>query len=279
MEKELYQNHGDHIEAIMSTSIFMKNYLQKTISDSKVFKKIRTEVNAEDIDGKRTDVFSLVSGDDDMAMLTLLAYSPKSRTNFFISIYPTLRGRNILVKIEEVIEWDNKLEATVICSVGDFEFAFFATDYYANKRAYCVGDTLSIEIAALGCKVEEAGRGFSFEGQKAIDWLAKIGKKPTYNPDGNVEPIHFNTEKLVAFLNHDEKCPDEAEFQSPVYSIQSNVLLGVDFYTTKIALHKDEDDEITIPLYFRKDFIPLLQERTPIRGWLWVTGCISEIKN
>lgn len=86
-KRELYQNHGDHIDAIMPTSIFMKDYLQNIISDSKVYKKVRTEVTAEDLNGARTDVFSLLYGDSDMYMLTLLAYSPKSDTYYFIPIY------------------------------------------------------------------------------------------------------------------------------------------------------------------------------------------------
>lgn len=276
-KRELYQNHGDHIDAIMPTAQFMKDYLQRTISDSKVLKKVRSEVTAEDMDGVRTDVFSLVSGDGDMAMLTLLAYSPKSKTNYFMSIYPTLRGRNYMVKIEDVIEWDNQVEATVICSVGDFEFAFFATDYYANKRSYCVGDTLSIEIAALGCKVEEAERGFTFEGQKAIDWLAKIGKQPTYDEQGNVEPIRFSTEKLVAFFNSDDKCPDEAQFQSPISNLSTDSLLEVPFYKGDVSIHRDEDDNaVGIPLYFRKDFVPSVKNSDPLRGWMWLIGKIYD---
>lgn len=276
-KRELYQNHGDHIDAIMPTSLFMKDYLQRTISDSKVFKKVRSEVTAEDMDNERTDVFSLVSDYEDMSMLTLLAYSLESKTNYFISIYPKLHGKKILVKIEDVIDWDNQIEATVICSVGDFDFAFFATDYYANKRAYCVGDTLSIEIAALGCKVEEAERGFTFEGQKAIDWLAKIGKQPTYDEQGNVEPIRFSTEKLVAFFNSDDKCPDEAQFQSPISNLCTDRLLGIEFYKGDVCIHRDEDDNaMDIPLYFRKDFVPSVRNSDPLRGWMWLVGNIYD---
>jgi len=273
MKRELYQNHGDHIEAIMPTSVFMKDYLQNTISDSSVFRKVRANVSAEDISGERTDVFSLVYGTACMRMLTLLAYSPISKTNYFMTIYPYLQGKSITVRIEEVLEWDNQIEATIVCSLGDFEFAFFATDYYANKRAYCVGDTVSIDIAALGCKVEEAERGFSFEGQKAIDWLAKIGEKPKYDESGNVEPINFSTEKLVAFFNSDDKCPDEAQFQSPISDIVSESLLGIDFYKGTISIHRDEDNNaVDVPLYFRKDFCPSVNDNDPISGWLWLVG-------
>lgn len=278
-KKELYQNHGNHIVAIMPTSEFMQNHLHPVIKNSKVFKRIRTEVFADELDNQLTDVVSLKSGDDSMCMLTLLAYSPKSDTNLFISMYPELTGKIVRATIKEVFEWDNQLEATIVCCVGDFEFAFFPTDYYANKKSYFVGDTLSLEMSALGCKVEEAERGFSLEGQQAVDWLAKLGEKPTFDENGNVEPVCFNTEKLVAYINHDSKCPDEGEFQSPATDIESTSLLGVDFYKSSITIHKDEDDEgniVELPLYFRKDFVPNIKEKDPIRGWLWIIGKMAE---
>jgi len=280
---ELYQNHGDHIDAIMPTSEFMQNHLRPIISESKVWKKVCTEVTADDMVNQRTDVASLKFGENEMSMLTLLAYSPKSQTNLFMSIYPMLEGNVIRAKIEEVLEWDNQVEATIVCSIRNFEFAFFATDYYANKGTYNVGDTLSFELSALACKLEEAQRGFSFEGQQAIDWLAKIGQQPTYNENGEVEPVRFSLEKLVTYLNHDSKCPDEGEFQSPVTNLKSTSLLNIDFYKGDIFLHREEDESesggnLVLPLYFRKDFFPNVKESDPVRGWLWVIGQIAICK-
>ena len=140
-----------------------------------------------------------------------------------------------------MLEWDNGIEATICCSVGDFRFAFFAMDYYENKKSYVAGDSLSMDVSALGCKVKEASRGFSFEGQQAVDWLAKIGQKPDIDQSGNIQPVKFSTEKLVAFLNHDERCPDEAEFQSPITSISSTLLLDVDFYLAEMTIFRNED--------------------------------------
>ena len=276
MKQELYQNHGDHIEAIMPAEDFLKEHLQKVISESKVCRKVRTEVSIEELKSERTDVCSLMYGEPPMRMLTLLAYSPKGQVNQFVSIYPVLSGKTIRVRIDRVLEWDNQLEATIECSVGGFEFAFFAVDYYENKKAYSEGDEISLELSALGCKVKEALRGFSFEGKQAIDWLAKMGKTPTFDKDGNVEPIQFNTEKLVTFMNYDSKCPDEAEFQSPVEEILESELMGIRFYRVSITLHKGEDDkEIKIPLYFRKNMFPAIKDNNPVSGWLWVIGHIK----
>lgn len=276
MRTKLYQTHGDHIDAIMPTSVFMKDYLQRVLSDSKVYRKVRTVVSTDEIPSERTDVFSLRYGQGNMSMLSLIAYSSRKEANLFMSTYPLLEGKSIRVKIDDVLEWDNGIEATICCSVDDFQFAFFAMDYYENKKSYASGDSMSIDVSALGCKVKEASRGFSFEGQQAVDWLAKIGQKPDIDQSGNIQPVKFSTEKLVAFLNHDERCPDEAEFQSPINSISLTSLFDIDFYSAEIAIRRGENgDDIIIPLYFRKDMLPNVKEEDPISGWIWVLGQLT----
>ena len=90
MKQELYQNHGDHIDAIMPAANFLKGHLRNVISGSKIYRKVRTEVSIEELKSERTDVVSLIHGDSPMRMLTLLAYSPKGNVNQFVSIYPIL---------------------------------------------------------------------------------------------------------------------------------------------------------------------------------------------
>ena len=276
-QDELYQNHGDHIQAIMPTPEFMTEHLSKIISESKLLKNVETEVTMEEMRACSTHVFSLLYGDGLIQMLTIIAYSPICNVNHFITVYPVMKGQPYIVQISKVLEWDNQVEATILCSIGDFDFAFFAVDYYANKNIYVAGKQISVNLSALGCQVEEAQREFSFEGQQAVDWLAKIGEHAQIDESGNIEPIHFSLEKLVAFFNHDSKCPDEGEFQSPTYNVSCTSLLGKEFFKTTICIHRDENDnEIQLPLYFIKDSFPKFKVGDPIRGWLWIIGSITE---
>ncbi len=278
-EEELYMNHGDHLDAIMPAHLLMQNYLGDIIKESGIWKKTRTQVTTEDMYEEKTDVFSLAFGEGDLKLLTTIACNRKANTNMFMSIYPFCKGVPVEVKIDKVMEWDNQVEATICCSVGDIRFAFFAIDYYCNKRKYVVGQTIVIDLAALAMRAKEARRSFSFEGQQAIDWLAKTGQTPDYDENGNVVPITFSMENLVAFLNTDSKCPDEAEFQSPVGPIEKASVIGVDFYKTMIMIGRrdTEDGElaVSVPLYFRQDFFPTVKEGYPVSGWLWVTGSIA----
>lgn len=278
-EDELFMNHGDHIDCIMPVQAFFSERLQGVVNKAKPWRMAYTEVTTDDMYETKTDVFSLMYGEEDIRMLVTVAASKKSQENVLLSAYPFGKGVPVSVRINKVMEWDNQTEATVFGSVGKFEFAFFPIDYYCNKNLYEVGETVTIDLAALGMKVEEAQRGFMFEGQQAIDWLAKIGKEASYDKEGNVEPVKFSTENLVAFLNIDSKCPDEAEFQSPADGIEATTFLGVDFFKTNVTIcRRDTDDghlQISIPLYFRQEFFPDVKKSDPLRGWLWMTGSVS----
>jgi hypothetical protein len=175
-DEELYMNHGDHLDCIMPSNQLIQKYLNTIIQEAKAWRTARTIVTTEDMYEERTTVFSLMFGTGDVKLLTTIAVSKKNQSNEFMSIYPFGNGVPYTVKIDKVLEWDNQIEATVLCSIGDLEFAFFPIDYYCNKTKYLEGKKLTVDLSALGMKVEEAQRGFQFEGQQAIDWLAKIGK-------------------------------------------------------------------------------------------------------
>ena len=277
-EDELYMTHGDHIDAIMPTQLLMQDYLDDIVSDAVVWKRTHTQITTENMYEDRTEVVSLMFGDKDIRLLTLIAYDRWEGNNMFVSMYPICKGASVEVLVNKVIEWDNQVEATVYCSVGNFSFAFFAVDYYCNKRKYKVGSTLTMSIAALAMNAKEAQRGFAFEGQQAIDWLAKLGQTPTYDENGNVEPIKFSMEHLVSFIHPDTKCPDEAEFQSPVSQIEPTSILGIDFFKTMITINREDTEnnssEVVVPLYFRQDFFPTIKHDDPISGWIWLTGSI-----
>ena len=198
---------------------------------------------------QKADVFSLMYGESDVRILSLIACSKEDNKNMYMSSYPVAKGKTFEVKIDKVIEWDNQIEATVLCSIDGFEFAFFPIDYYCNKNKYKVGRTISVELSALAMKAQEGQRGFQFEGQQAIDWLAKIGQAPTYDEQGNVEPVIFNMENLVAFIDKNSKCPNEAEFQSPGTGLDVYSLLDVELYKTNIMICRREIDDKELEIF------------------------------
>jgi hypothetical protein len=268
---EMYQVHGNHIEAIMETKSFLMDYIRTVIEKSTKAQGARTEVIMNDSKPFETQAASLCYGEEDFGFSVIIATDKEQKTNQVVSFFPYFCSKKIRVRVETIWVWDNLLEATIKCSFGEFEFSFFATDYFAHKDAYMPGNEIDIRIGAMGMHIEEGEHGFDFEGQKAIDWLAKLGEQPTYDENGQVKPIHFNTEQLVAFLPGDDKCPDEASFQSPAGEIRERSFMDREFYETEIIIHRDED-EVSIPFIFRKEFVPEAVKGTPIRGALWIVG-------
>lgn len=283
LKYELYQTHGDHHAPFVEDKI-LRDFIIDMTKSSTVYMTLDDDVNLNCLK-INTRVAALRYPSDrfspNPSYIAIIAYNPLDEENQIVSCYPYLQGTPIEVEITDILEWDNKLEATIQCTYfpegdkdNEFSFHFFATDYYLNKNKYRIGDTLCIALAASSGNVKEASRGFSLEGQEAIDFLAKVGKEPNFDENGNVEPVKLSTEKLVAFLPQDDKCPDMADFQSPVKDLTHDY-----FYCSRvdkgiIKLHNDPD--IEVPLYFNSGLT--LHEGDPIMGWLWLSGRIADPK-
>lgn len=277
IEDDLYQTHGDHIEGIMSSEEFVSDILPKIVNESRIVEQTTQIVTTDALYSEPADIYGMHYGEGVMMMGSMIAECGKKGTNEFISTYPLLDGSKVEVIIEKVIEWDNQLEATIKCFCGDFHFAFFATDYFKHKVYYRVGSRLPLSLSALGIEVNEGERSFSIEGDEAVEWLKKMGKEPVYAKDGNVEPVKIGMEQIVAYVSIDSKCPDEALFQSPVKSLEDAQMLGIDFFKAQILIHRDEDGkEISVPIYFRKDFLPCVEVGMPIGGHSWLMGQIEQ---
>lgn len=216
-----------------------------------------------------TKVFS-VSDESEITPKILLATNPKKQVNEVVSGYPSVQSKNsIKLKITKIDEWDNFIEAVITGETEDEEsITFFDTNYFLHKESYKIGEIYNFTISALGYDVEMLDeKSFSFEGQKAKDWLAKIGREPTYDERGNVEPVVFYLNELVAFL----QTGDDATFQSPIKSVETIRAFDKDFYKFKITILRDPDVEIY--LYAKTDFF----DRKPglgdaLRGIIWLQG-------
>lgn len=281
VKQELYQTHGDHHAPFVNDED-LSDFLKEMMEESSLYLALDTDVNFDGFEVKTkvaSLIYSAAPDSSGVAYLALIAHNPDKNVNEFVTCYPYLEGKPIEVEVIDILEWSNELEATIKCKYcsgndddNEFVFHFFATDYYFNKNLYQIGKKICIALAASSGNAKEASRGFTFEGQKAIDFLAKTGRKPTYDENGEVEPIHFSTENLVAFLPHDDKCPDMAEFQSPTHNLVYDSFYQNSINECYIKINADTDLEV--PLYFNDDFEPKNGE--PITGCLWLTGRITD---
>jgi hypothetical protein len=173
-----------------------------------------------------------------------------------------------------VVEWDSQVEAVVYAETEEMNIAFYATDYYTNKAKYVPGAELDIELAASGYKVVEGEEKTVLDAETSAKMRNDMGIEPEYDDEGNVLPMELYHNELVAYLSHNEEFPDDAEFASPIKSVEPVSLFGIDFFKAVISICH-EPEETYVPLYFKKEYLPNAKKGTLVRGFLWMQGKIK----
>ena len=268
------QGHGNHWECVDDIT----NVIQKVLpSIAQEGTKVETsEIIADCFENEipsKTEIFS-ITDETELTAKILIAINKKEKTNEVISGYPFVQSKSsIRLKITKINEWQNLFEAVITGETEDgCSISFFDTNYFLHKDSYQIGKTYGFSVFALGYDIETLKENsFSYEGQEAIDWLAKSGQEPSYDENGNIEPVVFIIDKLVAFLPIDENYPDDVEFQSPINSVTKILAFDKEFYKIKITIFRDPD--IEIDLYAKSDYFdkePRVNDA--IRGIIWLQG-------
>ena len=203
----------------------------------------------------------------------------EEKANTLASGYHVVKNGIMLpLKITEIKEWENGLEAWITGVLeNESEITFFDADYALNKEKYETGKSYNFIIGALAYTASESeSKGFKFEGQKAIDFKAKMGEEPEYDEEGNVKPVEFSTEKLCAFMQMGH-APDEAKYISTVEKVNSVKAFGKDFWKFDVVDRTSGEAEILIPTFTLKNKENKdLKKAAQIEGILWVTGFLAK---
>ena len=270
---ECYEGHGDHIDTIMDSEEFLNKYLPE-IAKWTFFDTSHTKITHEEYDDEEGDILVVKTGDD-MGMIALMLNNQKSNRIEFVSAYPFHKGIPHKLTIKKVAEWESQVEAVVYAETEEMPIAFYATDYYANKAKYVPGAELDIELAASGYHVVEGEEKIVLDAETSAKMRKDMGIEPEYDEDGNVLPMELYNNQLVAYLRPKDEFPDDAEFASPVESVEQVSLFGIDFIKAVISICH-EPEETYVPLYFKKEFLPNVEKGTLLRGYLWMQGKIKD---
>ncbi|MBS1735647.1 MAG: hypothetical protein JSS98_03490 [Bacteroidetes bacterium] len=268
------QGHGNHWNCVDDIDNVLQNILPSIVQEGT--KVEASEIFADCFENEtpsRTKIFS-ITDEAELTAKILIATNQRKQTNEVISGYPPIQSKSsIRLKITKIHEWQNHFEAIITSETEDgHSISFFDTNYFLQKESYQIGKTHYFSVFALGYNIEILNENsFSFEGQEAIDWLAKSGKEPTHDENGNIEPVVFYLNELVAFLPTNENHPDDVEFQSPINSVETIQAFGKNFYKIRITIFRDPDLEID--LYSKADFFDKIpQVNDTIRGIIWLQG-------
>ena len=276
---ELSMDHLEHMNCIMPAEDLFKYKLKPALEASELWRNPFTMVTTDNLYEEFASVMAFMYGKGDMKLMTLMVEKRNNQSLDFLSLYPVCKGVPVEVTVEKVIEWDDQVEATVLCSVEYFKFAFFATDYYCNCSKYKVGEKIYVDLAALGMNVTEGDTEALIEGQAALEWRKIMGEDPEYDQEGNVKTVKINTKNMVMCVQCNFKCRDEWRFQSPVSDVTSTSLMDVEFYKTMIYICESGscfgDTDVIIPLYFRKELLPNLKKGDPVKGMIWIAGSVT----
>lgn len=270
---ECYQGQGSHISTIMDPEEFIEKHLPEVCKWT-FFDTALTKITHEGYEHEEGSILVVKTGED-MGMIALLLNNQKSGHLEFVCTYPFHQGIPHKLKIKKIAEWESQVEAVVYAETEEMPIAFFATDYYTNKDKYVPGAELDIELAASGYKVVEGEEKTVLNAESSAKMRKDMGIEPEYDENGNVLPIELYNNELVAYLPHDEEFPDDAEFASTVKSVEQVSLFGIDFIKAVISICH-EPEEMYVPLYFKKEYLPETKVGTLLRGYLWMQGKIKD---
>lgn len=275
-EEGFEQTMGARNDCIMDIDVFLQEHLQDAIQTGEPFLMAEQfQCGDEDEEPVLRKLLSIRDGGD-LSYLCLLAYHEQNKNYEVVSIYPYARGVTHSVLIEEVLEFDNMVEALVRFEIDGKSVVMLATDYHAFKDLYVPGKRIRLDLAALGCEVEPAGgEEIKLEGDRAVSFLEKMGDSPSYDEDGNVKPIYLSTKATVMFINNNSAYPELAIFQSGVCDYEALSYRGHEFLKCTIVMSLAGG--IRIPLYFKKEYVAN-EAACPesLRGILLVVGQVSE---
>lgn len=286
---DVNQGHGDHNDCL---------FLPESDDDTSLIARVKSVMASGTVVAGTTNAVSCFFGTDTPQMLpviyisgeqgpvnlmTVICVLEKGRKNTFVSAYPECDGADVKVRLTEIHEWVNGIEATLEGTVlGDIarDIAFFDTRYALRKGKYEIGKEYTFRIAALAYGAEimpEAERTIRIEGRRAEEIRQALGMEPEFSDDGSVKPIDIDQTRGVAYWSKTAKYPDDAFFQSPVFSrVSVHKAFGGKFLKLEIGIARDDGDrdaDVRIPLYAREAMSPQRPRKgDPVRGSIWLHG-------
>lgn len=281
-DEDSYQCHGNHWDCVLADLEKEFAGLLKTAVEnaSVICGEVETDYNLDEgiQHGRIAELEYSEKPDDEISIRLIISHTEES--NQLISMYPCVKaGVSILLKITEITEWQNGVEAWIRGELADGRsISFFDANYAVNKDKYKIDEQYNFVIGALAYNAKEPeSKGFSFEGQKAIDFKAKLGEAPEYDEDGNVKPIYFSTETLCA-LFQTSLALDDAEYITTVEDIKTVSALGKSFWKFDTLYRSEDDGDLKIPTFVLKsEKNKALDKATQIQGVLWLTGYLAEV--
>jgi hypothetical protein len=169
--------------------------------------------------------------------------------------YPFIAGGVVHeVRIKEVEEWMNGIEAQINGGLEEAAIAFFDAMYFKNKDAYKPGEKYRFSLSAVAYALSRA------ESRIIRD----------------VDGMKFSTEGLAGYFPYRRGDVDDLLFQTPVKEVSEISFGGRKVYRIRAALFRADYGARDVDIYIyasekaTKGYVPRVGE--DVGGVLWLQG-------
>lgn len=193
------------------------------------------------------------------------------------SAYPIFEhGRNEIFRLDEVLIWENRLEACIRGSVSGVPVTFFDPYFTLNRHRYILEGQFNINLLGFAYFVELSNRPDIIIEGESLEKLGEIMQKSAV--DGKVA-ININRAKI--FINKTTAI-DDYEFQGELLAIETieNPLTDIKLWLASVNIGNTADDEdfILNIIISENSLRSSIEFKVGmfITGAIWLQGYISE---
>ncbi|MEZ5195247.1 MAG: hypothetical protein R2764_02230 [Bacteroidales bacterium] len=268
--------HGSHWECIIEDGYLMF-LLETLLNQGDVENKTLAEVKLNDGEHLSPSMVHSITIPEEFSAMALVAANNLTNENLFVTAYPFIRSGEIhRLKIIEIIEWDNNLEAYIKAeTMAGQKISFFDTMYFYNKTSYNINQSYNFHLSAIAYTAETLPEKFiKYKGKDAEHFYKKFNKKPEYEKDGKIKPFIIHIDDMVAFIPLDENFPEDYGFQSTADFLAYFDIWGQRFCQFRIQIFPDP--EVYINLFAKNSFFSNRKyDGGSIRGNIWMQGYLA----
>jgi len=278
---KIERGHGDHWDIFDVTDGNFLNLIPEVIENGKPAGEGCLSVSINGMPKKKWDVYAKRFDNNDLSIVVILANCKDLTNNIVVSHYPcSYNGMTYEMTVEKVHKWSSGAEATVEATLESGEtLSFFAIDYYTNSQLYKKGNKIRVCLSAFAYNaevpLEEEDDDSPFYSDEVKAFFSDLIKKAEQAEDGKVIPLWDNTKDVVSYMPDEDEYMDEAEFQSPIQSVEETSFLEIPLY--KIGILINQDPDVEVPLYAPQGcFEQQPAEGDSLSGDLWLHGYIEK---
>ena len=277
--------HGDHwncvsrdVEAAVTRFLPLTTQHGEPIAGSTRILPFRMDDDGNTVEGEfEGRSIGLVHTDGPVRTLAVLVPDSRGESTHVWTVYPFAKaGIEHRLKIAEIHEWENRVEAEITAETEDgYLITFFDVFYFQNAPLYDIGKTYTFRLGALAYDMQVAEeRSFEISDPESVRVLREARRE--VGADGGESengPIEVHTRGMAALFPIEDWDPSDFSFHGPTKKVLTTPLDGQNFFelvTTVLRGEKDFDIPILAADHVLEGGQPTVGD--DVTGAIWIHG-------